>query len=341
MAVLEAGLSIAIIARNEEAHLPELIESLKPLEAERVIVDTGSADDTAAIARMHADRFETIPWQDDFAAARNASLDLCTCEWIFVIDADERVDAPACDEIMNFVNGPRCAVRYCTRNYTNSHTAAGFFPAAGEPVAHGFAGWYPSYKVRLFPNRRDIRFHGVVHEMAEPDIRRANIPIFDADHPIHHYPHERSDERQAEKRLHYLRLGKLKCEAGPDDPKAHIEFGNQLAELGEYESAIAELREGLRLDPSITEAWNDLGGVLHLTERNDEAEKALRIALRMNEASFRAWRNLAAVLLSRGDAEGARDAIYRAKESNPDWEGAEEALKTIDRGQGGINSDEN
>lgn len=62
---------------------------MKPWITEIVVVDTGSTDDTVKIAQEHGARIETIAWPNDFAAARNASLELVETEWTLWMDADE------------------------------------------------------------------------------------------------------------------------------------------------------------------------------------------------------------------------------------------------------------
>ena len=88
-----ARLSLAMIVRNEAGRLGACLESARGVADEMVVLDTGSTDGTREVAAAHGARVETFPWIDDFAAARNASLGLCTGDWTLVLDADERLDA--------------------------------------------------------------------------------------------------------------------------------------------------------------------------------------------------------------------------------------------------------
>src|SRR3989442_14987598 len=54
--------------------------------------DTGSTDRTVAVAEQMGARVFRFPWVDDFAAARNESLRYATGEWVFWMDADDRLD---------------------------------------------------------------------------------------------------------------------------------------------------------------------------------------------------------------------------------------------------------
>ena len=90
--------SASMIVRDEEAGLERALGSLRAVEAidEVVIVDTGSTDRTIEIARDLGAVVHQQPWQDDFAFHRNHCLELCSHDWVFVLDGDEvLVDARA------------------------------------------------------------------------------------------------------------------------------------------------------------------------------------------------------------------------------------------------------
>lgn len=81
--------SACLIVKNEAANLQRCLASVQTVVDEIVVVDTGSTDETVAIARQFTDKLYSLPWQDDFAAARNYSLEQASGDWILVIDADE------------------------------------------------------------------------------------------------------------------------------------------------------------------------------------------------------------------------------------------------------------
>src|SRR5207244_342449 len=62
---------------------------------EMIVVDTGSTDDTPAIARRLGARVYHFPWCDSFSAARNESLQYACGRWIFWMDSDDTID-PDC-----------------------------------------------------------------------------------------------------------------------------------------------------------------------------------------------------------------------------------------------------
>ena len=62
-----------MIARNEAANIARCLRSVAPIADEMIVVDTGSTDETAALARECGAAVFPFVWCDDFAAARNAS----------------------------------------------------------------------------------------------------------------------------------------------------------------------------------------------------------------------------------------------------------------------------
>jgi tetratricopeptide (TPR) repeat protein len=78
-----------MIVKNEAEKLPRCLAAASPWVDEIVVVDTGSSDDTVAIAESFGARVLHYTWCDDFAAARNVSLEAATCRWALVLDADE------------------------------------------------------------------------------------------------------------------------------------------------------------------------------------------------------------------------------------------------------------
>jgi tetratricopeptide (TPR) repeat protein len=90
-------LSLCLIARDEEARLARCLESVRGLVDELCVLDTGSRDGTRALAQRLGARTAAFAWCDDFAAARNASLELASGDWALVLDADEALQTPAAE----------------------------------------------------------------------------------------------------------------------------------------------------------------------------------------------------------------------------------------------------
>lgn len=84
-------LSLTMIVKDESAGLQRCLDSVARYVDELVIVDTGSSDDTVAIALRYTDRVYPIPWGNNFAAARNRALELARGDWVLWLDGDDEL----------------------------------------------------------------------------------------------------------------------------------------------------------------------------------------------------------------------------------------------------------
>jgi len=100
------SLSLCMIVRNEAELLPRCLASVRDLVAEMVIVDTGSTDDTIAIAQGFGAEVYSFTWIDDFAAARNQCLARVHGEWFLVLDADEILDPSYHETVRQLLKSP-------------------------------------------------------------------------------------------------------------------------------------------------------------------------------------------------------------------------------------------
>lgn len=82
-------ISACYIVKNEAKKLAKSIKSLKNQVNEIVVVDTGSTDNTMAVARKLGAKVYCFPWQDDFSKARNFALSKAKGDWLILLDADE------------------------------------------------------------------------------------------------------------------------------------------------------------------------------------------------------------------------------------------------------------
>lgn len=84
-------LSVAMIVRDESNNLARCLESIKKFNAQIVILDTGSVDDTVEIAKRYTNEVYFQKWQDNYSLHRNKSFSYCKGDWIMQIDADEQL----------------------------------------------------------------------------------------------------------------------------------------------------------------------------------------------------------------------------------------------------------
>lgn len=145
------SVSAVLITKNEGHNLAACLESLK-FCTEIIVVDSGSTDDTVAVARRFTDKVFQKEWTN-FAEQRNYAASLAEEPWIFSIDADERVSPALATEIQARVRDPRGHNAFAVPRKTFHF---------GRWIAHG--GWYPNYVTRLFERRAGKWEGGELHE---------------------------------------------------------------------------------------------------------------------------------------------------------------------------------
>ncbi|TAK54975.1 MAG: glycosyltransferase family 2 protein, partial [Bacteroidetes bacterium] len=94
-------LSVIIITLNEERNIRECLESVKWAD-EIILVDSGSVDNTVTIAREFTDKVFVTEWKG-FGETKNFALTKATHDWVFWIDADERVPNELAHEIQGIM----------------------------------------------------------------------------------------------------------------------------------------------------------------------------------------------------------------------------------------------
>ena len=85
-------LSVCLIVKNEEQVLARCLSCAAQIADELIVVDTGSTDNSVAIAREYTDNVYIHPWQNSFAEARNYSYSKATCDYVMWLDADDVID---------------------------------------------------------------------------------------------------------------------------------------------------------------------------------------------------------------------------------------------------------
>jgi glycosyltransferase involved in cell wall biosynthesis len=82
-------LSACVITKNEAGEIGRWIKSMQQCTDEQILVDTGSTDDTVAIAAAAGVNVYHYEWENNFAAAKNFAIEKATGDWIVFLDADE------------------------------------------------------------------------------------------------------------------------------------------------------------------------------------------------------------------------------------------------------------
>jgi glycosyltransferase involved in cell wall biosynthesis len=171
-------LSVAIVTLNEEETLARTLASVAWAE-EIVVVDSGSTDRTAEIARSYGARVIEREWPG-FAAQKNFAIAQCIGAWVLSLDADEELTPELQQEIQKLLaSGPALNAFYLKRrNYF-----------LGRWIRHG--GFYPDAKLRLF--RRNTANEAPTPRFAERAVHETiafdgNAGTLDFDLIHHAYP---------------------------------------------------------------------------------------------------------------------------------------------------------
>lgn len=173
-----SGVSVVIIAQDEEANIGPCLESAAWAD-EVIVVDGGSRDRTAEIAASLGARVHHNPWPG-FSQQREVSIRLATQEWVLALDADERVPSALAEEIREIVQA-------------DGKGKAGYFIDRdnyflGRHIKHG--GWGQRPVLRLFRRgfgRPDGR---IVHEgfVVDGPIGQLTHHLLHDSHPtLHEY----------------------------------------------------------------------------------------------------------------------------------------------------------
>lgn len=162
-------IAVLILTKNEEVNIEECIKSASFAD-EIVVIDSGSTDATQAKAEALGARFVVHPMDDGgFAGQRNFALTQTEAEWVFFLDADERIVTGAVKQITEIVAADiPIAYRVQRKNVI-----------MGKMMQYG--GHRPDYVARFYP-RQAVKWHGRVHEGIETELSVKDLPGC-----LHHY----------------------------------------------------------------------------------------------------------------------------------------------------------
>lgn len=149
--LVKPRLSVALIAHNEAHQLRACLASVAWAD-EIVVVENGSSDGTAELARELGAQVISSPDWPGFGAQKNRAIDACSGDWILVLDCDERVPPVLREEIERTLAAPTFEVYRLPRHSTY----------CGQFIEH--SGWRPDYVLRLFKRGAACFSDARVHE---------------------------------------------------------------------------------------------------------------------------------------------------------------------------------
>ena len=208
-------ISLFMIVKNEEHHIADCIASVQEFCDEMVILDTGSTDRTIEIAeaagatvyKSKVYTSETESKNFNFAKARNEAMRYATGDWLFWMDADDRLE--------------------CKRMILSPQ-----FDAYYTNIVYGGTAYD---QVRLFRSGWDVHFKGAVHEFPVIDsCRLGTLPECNVHHTAGNKP------GRVERNLSILRV---EYEEDPKNKRTIFYLANASREAQKHDEAIALYKE--------------------------------------------------------------------------------------------------
>jgi len=212
--------------RDEEANLPRCLASVKPFVDEIIVIDTGSADNSRAVAENYGARVYDLEWTGDFSRPRNFALEKAAGEWVLYLDADEELIVPAGQDLLPLLN---------------NREAEGYFL---EIIS--FLGAQPGGEktsdlvVRLFRNRSAYRFTGAIHEQITPSVYAANpkAVLLRCPLKVYHYGYLEGAVKSKNKITRNLEIINKALTLNPQAAFLYFSLGSEYLLAGDHTRAI-------------------------------------------------------------------------------------------------------
>jgi len=130
------ALSVAIVCKNNESTIARTLESVRPLAARIVAVDSGSTDNTLPLLEAAGATIIRSDWLGHIKTKQKA-LDACQTDWVLSLDSDESPEPELIAAIRAALADPRDAAAFAVNRRTYYQ---------GRPLRHA---WQPEWRVRL------------------------------------------------------------------------------------------------------------------------------------------------------------------------------------------------
>jgi tetratricopeptide (TPR) repeat protein len=330
-------LSLCMIVKDEAAQLGKCLQSVGDRVDEIIVVDTGSQDETRAIAQKAGAKVFDFEWQDDFAAARNYSLDQATGDWVLVLDADETLTAAGQALVEQVQTG----------------TAIGEIPldnlllVALTRYEIGADQAPYSAVTRLFRRRPEVRFSRPYHETVDDAVAAvmAQAPQWQvtlvSEVAIAHTGYQASAIAQRDKFTRAQTLMERYFADHPSDAYIANKLGALYGQAGDWAKARPLLNQGLAsgtADPLTTyELHFHLGLADRSVKQFTEAEAHYRTALAQSIPEvfkLGAYINLGSLLKQQKKYIEATELFEKATQVAPEFAVAHYNLGVAQRNRG-------
>lgn len=244
-------LALVVIARNEARCIARCLLSAREVVHRMLVLDTGSTDDTIAIARSCGAQVHQMPWTDDFSAARNAALELADADWNLFLDADEWLESGA--DILRS---------------SELHTPfLGFVTVRSDFEIDGSRSEHRCWIARLLP--RGVRYEGRIHEQPVTKLPARRLPLV-----LGHDGYLPAQREKKADRNHQLLLQALEQE--PGNAYLRYQLGTEHEVAGDFHAAANQYLQALASSGTgVSYRKQASARLIHCLARSEQFEQAI------------------------------------------------------------------
>lgn len=287
--LLENGLSVCLIVKNEEKNIANCLNSILKLSNEIklqiVVIDTGSVDNTKYIIENLNNNNNIIhlydfKWNDSFSDARNYAISKAKYNVILSIDADEIIENE--NKLIEIIRNP------------NKDTSAWLINIESFAIKNDSTEYFSSYQFRLFLNDPKIRFNGIIHEQITDSLNKNDLKYEKTDIKIIHSGYNISSEELYQKNHRNLNLLLKALENnGSDDDYLLFQIGKTYLSLKDLVNAKLNLKKALVQSKNNLTKQQILNYLINvnlemglLNEAKESAFESLKILSKQSFANF-------------------------------------------------------
>lgn len=228
--------SICAIVKNEEKNIRHFLESLKVFNCEKIILDTGSTDNTIAIAKEYDCSIHHFEWINDFSAARNYASSIAVNDWVLFLDCDEFIDSSSPNQFRLIAD--------------KLPTGIGLLERVNLANPDNLKGSYTDMVPRFY-NKQLYEYTGKIHEQV---VSRTNNPLEGFYIPLRviHTGYLGTPEEKEKKHIRNLNMLQKSLELNPLDRYYNFQIGQEYYNFHQYVTALKyyEITISSKLDPN-------------------------------------------------------------------------------------------
>jgi glycosyltransferase involved in cell wall biosynthesis len=294
------NIGAALIVKNNESMISQVLDSIIPICSQIVVVDTGSFDLTPQICARRGAEVYFKKWNGNFSDSRNYALSQIRTKWALSIDSDEILDVESLTRYDYLFSDPSIGgIKVLIDNYLDREDLT-------NKSSHKYT--------RIFRNDSRFQYKGRIHEQIADSIIDTGLRIVESNIKIEHYGYMNIDESKIRRNKELL---EAELSSSPNDPwnlyhLASTEFAGKNFE--EAEKHFLQIIDS----PYLSEEQNELGR-LRLSQISLKLEKYQEIekwtnfeSADINREGFRKYIQGASLLLQRKFSESYN--ILQSKE---------------------------